>query len=125
MKTSVNIFLLIFSFAIFSCTPKKPAVTPEEMRAIVKETYIYGFPMVDNYRIFHACFIDQNNAEFKAPLNQIKNMARVFTPEDKAIQTPNSDTPYSMLGLNLMVEPIVITVPKIEAGRNFFGSVNR
>jgi hypothetical protein len=89
------------------------------MRAIVKEAYIYGYPMVDNYRIFYAYFIDENNAEYKAPLNQIKNMARVFTPEDKAIQTPNSETPYSMLGLNLITEPMVLTIPKIEAGRYF------
>ena len=26
-------------------------VTPEDARAIAKEAYIYGFPMVDNYRV--------------------------------------------------------------------------
>ena len=122
MKTTVKISLFImafFSLAILGCVSKKPAVTPDEMRAIVKEAYIYGFPIVDNYRIFHAYYIDSANAEFKAPLNQIKNMARVFTPADKAIQTPNSDTPYSMLGLDLSAEPMVLTVPKIEAGRYF------
>ncbi len=118
LKISVNL-LLVFLFSITGCAPKKPAVTPEEMRAIVKEAYIYGFPMVDSYRIFHAYFVDENNAEYKAPLNQIKNMARVYTPADKAIQTPNSDTPYSMLGLNLIAEPMVLTVPKIETGRYF------
>ena len=122
MKISVKIpvsLLLVFAIAIIGCAPKKPAVTPEEMRSIVKEAYIYGFPMVDNYRIFHAYFVDQNNPEFKAPLNQIKNMARVYTPADKAIQTPNSDTPYSMLGLNLIAEPMVLSVPKIDTGRYF------
>lgn len=122
MKISVRILftlLLVFSLSIIGCAPKKPVVSPDEMRAIVKEAYIYGFPVVDNYRIFHSYFIDQNNVEFKAPLNQIKNMARVFTPEDKAVQTPNSDTPYSMLGLNLNDEPVVLTIPKIEDGRYF------
>jgi hypothetical protein len=122
MKTSVKIsvsLILVYSFAIFSCAPKKPAVTPEEMRAIIKEAYIYGFPMVDNYRIFHAYFIDESNAEFKAPLNELKNVPRVYTHEDKAVQTPNSDTPYSLLGLNLIAEPMVLTVPKIGADRYF------
>ena len=32
---------------------------------------------------------------FKAPFNEIKNEARVFTYQDTAIVTPNSDTPYS------------------------------
>jgi hypothetical protein len=29
-------------------------ITAAEARAIAKEAYIYGFPMVDNYRIEHA-----------------------------------------------------------------------
>jgi hypothetical protein len=94
-------------------------VTPEEARAIAKEAYIYGFPMVDSYRIQHAYFVDAGNPEFKSPWNQIHNMARVYTPEDKAIQTPNSDTPYSMLGLDLRAEPMVLTVPKIDKERYF------
>jgi hypothetical protein len=28
------------------------AVTPAQARDIAKQAYIYGFPMVDNYRIF-------------------------------------------------------------------------
>jgi hypothetical protein len=94
-------------------------VTPAEARTIAKEAYIYGFPMVDNYRIQYAYFVDRTNREFKAPWNQIRNIPRVFTPEDKAIQTPNSDTPYSMVGMDLRAEPIVLTVPAIEKGRYF------
>lgn len=35
------------------------------------------------------------------------------------MQTPNSDTPYSWLGLDLRAEPIVLTVPPIEKDRYF------
>src|SRR5215469_2853349 len=94
-------------------------VSPDEARAIAKEAYIYGFPMVDGYRIQYAYFVDRNNPEFKAPWNQIRNIPRVFTPDDKVVQIPNSDTPYSTLGLDLRAEPVVITVPPIEAGRYF------
>ena len=90
-----------------------------EARAIAKEAYIYGYPMVDNYRILYAYFADPNNPEFKAPWNQLRNIARVYTPEDKAIQTPNSDTPYSMVGMDLRAEPLVLTVPAIEEPRYF------
>ena len=99
--------------------PQTTSVTPTEAREIAKEAYIYGFPMVDSYRIQYAYFVDRNNPEFKAPWNQIRNIPRVFTPADKAVQTPNSDTPYSMLGLDLRAEPIVITVPAIEKDRYF------
>jgi hypothetical protein len=92
---------------------------PDEARAIAKEAYIYGFPMVDNYRIQYAYFVDSKNPEYKAPWNQIKNIPRVYTPDDKAIQTPNSDTPYSMIGMDLRTEPIVLTVPVIEKDRYF------
>jgi hypothetical protein len=50
--------------------------------------------------------VDRKNPEFKAPWNQMRNLPRVFTPEDKAVQTPNSDTPYSIIGLDLRAEPI-------------------
>ena len=45
--------------------------------------------------------------------------ARVYTPADTAIQTPNSDTPYSFVGMDLRAEPMVLTVPPIEKSRYF------
>src|SRR3954469_16741912 len=94
-------------------------VTALEARAIAKEAYIYGFPMVDSYRIQHAYFVDTKNPEFKAPWNTLTNIPRVYTPADTAIQTPNSDTPYSFVGMDLRAEPVVLTVPPIEKERYF------
>jgi len=94
-------------------------VAPSEAREIAKEAYIYGFPMVDNYRIQHAYFVDSGNPEYKGPWNRIVNIPRVYTPADTAIQTPNSDTPYSFLGMDLRAEPLVLTVPPIEKDRYF------
>lgn len=99
--------------------PGRADVTPAEARALAKEAYIYGFPLVDGYRIQYAYYVDRNNPEFKAPWNEIRNMPRVFTSDDRAVQTPNSDTPYSMVGLDLRAEPIVLTVPPIEKSRYF------
>ena len=89
-------------------------VTLAELREIIKEAYTYGFPMVDSYRIQYSYFVDQANPEFKGGWNEVHNVARVFTPQDKAIQTPNSDTPYSFLGADLRAEPLVISVPAIQ-----------
>jgi hypothetical protein len=96
-----------------------PTATPAEARAIAKEATIYGFPLVDSYRINYAYFVDRGNPEFKGPWNTIQNTPRVYTPQDKAIQTPNSDTPYSSLGMDLRAEPLVLTLPKVESGRYF------
>jgi hypothetical protein len=109
---------------LLSVAPIMPAraqtsVTPAQARAIAKEAYVYGYPMVDSYRIQYAYFVDRGNPEYKAPWNEIRNFSRVFTPEDKAVQTPNSDTPYSFLGMDLRAEPVVLTVPPIEKERYF------
>jgi hypothetical protein len=101
------------------CSKREPDIAPAEARAIAKEAYIYGFPLVDNYRIQYAYFVDSQNPEYKGAWNQIHNTPRVYTPDDKAIQTPNSDTPYSFVGLDLRAEPIVLTVPEIEKQRYY------
>jgi hypothetical protein len=63
--------------------------------------------------------VDKNSPEFKAPFNQIKNEARVFTPKDTAIVTPNSDTPYSFLWMDLRAEPMVLSVPAVARPRYY------
>jgi hypothetical protein len=103
----------------FTTAHAQTGVTPAEARAIAKEAYIYGFPMVDNYRIQHAYWVDRANPEYKAPFNQLWNSTRLFSPADKAIQTPNSDTLYSFIGADLRSEPLVLTVPAIEKERYF------
>ncbi|MFJ6417364.1 DUF1254 domain-containing protein [Paeniglutamicibacter sp. NPDC091659] len=105
--------------AELSTPPPQPEVGSAEARSIGKEAYIYGFPMVDGYRIMYTYFVDHENPEFKAPWNHLKNIPRVYSSEDTTVQTPNADTPYSMLGLDLRAEPMVLTVPKIERERYF------
>ena len=100
-------------------TPQGIQATPAELRGIVKDAYVYGFPMVDSYRIQYSYFVDQNNPEFKGAWNQPHSTARVFTPQDEAIQTPNSDTPYTFLGADLRAEPLVISVPAIPKDRYY------
>jgi hypothetical protein len=108
-----------FAFAAMLKRAEAQSLTAEEARAIAKEAYIYGFPLVDTYRIQFSYFVDPNDPEYKAPWNTLVNNARVYTPDDKAIQTPNSDTPYSYVGADLRAEPLVFTVPDIENGRYY------
>ena len=91
----------------------------EETRAIAALGYIYGLPLVMNYAVTYEYAIDPGSDQFKAPFNQIKNEARVFTYKDTAIVTPNSDTPYSLLWMDLRAEPLVLSVPKVEEGRYY------
>ena len=76
-----------------------------EAKAIAEEGFIYGLPIVMNYAVMYEYAVDRNSGQFKAPFNQIKNEPRVYTYKDTAVVTPNSDTPYSLLWLDLRAEP--------------------
>jgi hypothetical protein len=95
------------------------ALTPQEIQTIAQEAFIYGFPMVENYKTLYAYAIDESGPQYKAPFNVLYNTARVYTPDDTTIVTPNSDTPYSFVTLDLRAEPIVLTVPPIAQDRYF------
>jgi hypothetical protein len=91
----------------------------EETRAIAEEGFIYGLPIVMNYATMYEFVVDKDSGQYKGPFNKIANEARVFTWQDTTIVTPNSDTPYSMLWLDLRAEPMVISVPAVPAPRYY------
>ncbi len=91
----------------------------EETKAIAEEAFIYGLPLVMNYAVMNELSIDENSGQYKAPFNVIHNEARVFTYKDTAVVTANSDTPYSMLWLDLRDEPRVISVPAVGKDRYY------
>jgi hypothetical protein len=90
-----------------------------ETKAIAEEAFIYGLPIVMNYAVMQEFSVDKNSGQYKAPFNTIMNEARVFTYKDTAVVTPNSDTPYSMLWLDLRAEPMVISVPAVPKERYY------
>jgi hypothetical protein len=91
----------------------------EETKAIAEEGFIYGLPIVMNYAVMYEFAVDSKSSQFKAPFNQINNQHRVATYEDTAVVTPNSDTPYSVLWLDLRAEPMVISVPAVSKERYY------
>ena len=88
-------------------------------REIAEAGFIYGLPMVMNYAIMYEFVIDRNSGQYKAPFNRIANEARVFTYRDTAVVTPNSDTSYSSLWLDLRAEPMVVSVPAVDPKRYY------
>jgi hypothetical protein len=65
----------------------------------------------------HNYVIDKKSPEYKGDFNYLACVARVYTPEDKTIVTPNSDTPYCMSWVDMRAEPVVFTIPEIEKER--------
>ncbi|UCG89233.1 MAG: DUF1254 domain-containing protein, partial [Gemmatimonadota bacterium] len=111
------IFAVLLTATVAGCAPR--AVTPDEARALVKDAYVYGFPMVMNYKTMYNYVIDETSAEYKGQFNELSCDARLFTPADRAVVTPNSDTPYCMFWMDLRAEPMVLTVPEMEPERYY------
>jgi hypothetical protein len=113
---------LLMVSAVAGCGNKSDAgsvPSVEQTKAVAEEGFIYGLPIVMNYAVMNEYAVDKAGPQFKAPFNQIKNEARVFTYEDTAIVTPNSDTPYSFVWLDLRAEPMVLSVPAVEKKRYY------
>ena len=91
----------------------------DEARAIAKDAYIYGYPVVDAYRTIYTYFVDQNDPNYKGPFNAIRSRSPILPPEVISTFPPNSNTAYSFVALDLRTEPIVVTMPAIEKGRYY------
>ncbi len=132
IRLSALLAAVALSLALPACKPTPPAATtPDEpvaasqadqatqARAIAKDAYTWGFPIVESYKSMYAQAINTSGPDFHAPFNQIGSAASVATPKDTAIITPNSDTPYSFLWMDLRAEPVVITIPALGEKRYF------
>ena len=118
-----NTILVILSVLLLSgCGPDDTAtsdITAEEARAIASEAFVFGYPAVMGYKTMYSYMVDTNSPEYKGEFNEMGCEARLFTPDDTAIVTPNADTPYCMSWWNLRAEPLVLTVPAMEPDRYY------
>ena len=96
-----------------------PVPSLEQTKAIAEEGFIYGLPIVMNYAVMYDYAIDRDSGQFKAPFNKINNEARVFTYKDTTVVSPNSDTPYSIVFMDLRSEPMVLSVPAVDKKRYY------
>nr|WP_314363351.1 DUF1254 domain-containing protein [uncultured Achromobacter sp.] len=115
-KAVCRAMLVIASFtSSYACAE----ISLSETRAIAEEGYIYGLPIVMNYAIMYEYAVDKNSSQYKAPFNQIRSLHHVASYKDTAIISPNSDTPYSMMFMDLRSEPIVLSVPAVTKPRYY------
>ncbi len=116
---SVFVGLLVMILAGIPSMSSAATINAAEFEQIAEDAFIYGFPMVMNYTVFYEYFVDKSSPAYKAPINQLYNTARVYTPQDTTIVTPNSDTPYSFVAMDLRAEPYVVCNPEVEKLRYF------
>ncbi len=106
---------LVATLFTFSCRHNEDISHKDDYQ----QAYIYAFPMIASYKAMYQFNIDKSDPQYKGPFNTVLSDAQVFTPKDTAIVTPNSDTPYSMMQVDLRAEPIIFCVPDIERSRYY------
>ena len=128
--TCLRLTVLLCAALLAGCAGRNDSITEAERleadrpgmaetKAIAEEGFIYGLPIVMNYAVMYDYAVDRRSGQWKAPFNQLFSEQRVFTYQDTTIVTPNSDTPYSLLWMDLRAEPMVLSVPAVPKGRYY------
>ncbi len=74
------------------------------------QAYVYGFPVVEMFRVRHARVFDPANKN-RVPLNQFAHRRHLLDHTYKLVVSPNNDTLYSTAWLDLSSGPVVLHVP--------------
>ena len=100
-------------------TPQAGSIPAVNEAEIARDAYVYGFPMIMNLKTIYDYAVNRDSPDYKGPWNEVACEARLFTPADTAVVTPNSDTPYCMFWMDLRREPMVLAVPEMEPDRYY------
>ena len=110
--------VLILIAGTLATANSKETIMPDDAQSIAKKAFVWGFPIVMNYKTMFSYAIDENSPDYKGPFNQVACEARLFTPDDKAVVTPNADTPYCMYWMDVRAEPVILSAPEMEPARS-------
>jgi hypothetical protein len=82
----------------------------EEASKIGLEAYVYGFPVVEMYRLrYNSAFNPATTV--RIPINQFRHRRELIDHNYSAVVSPNSDTLYTSAWLDLTNEPLLLHVP--------------
>ncbi|MDR2084464.1 MAG: DUF1214 domain-containing protein [Bacteroidales bacterium] len=115
MNTRIKLLtFFIINLVFISCGGPKSELTPEHAKSLAKEAYIYAFPAVEHNKAIWKIVGDSKNV-----WNTMWVEARLFSPADTTVVSPNNDTYYCPAVLDIRHEPVVFSVPEMKDGRDF------
>ena len=94
-------------------------LTPQAARAIAKEAWLYACAPIEGYKTMFNQAVNKDFPGYVGGFNRFRHYARMSTPADTDIVTPNNDTPYSWAWLDLRAEPMVLSLPAVPAPRYY------
>jgi hypothetical protein len=116
----------IFPFLLISCVTswifgnepvRASDLKDQELSALVRQAYIYSFPVYEMYRVRYNAIYNPNNNN-RLGLNQFGHRRKLADHTARAVTQPNNDTLYSSAWLDLSAEPLILSVPD-AAGRYY------
>ena len=119
-KLRTGAIIAAISLVGFCSSLHAQTVSPADARAIAKEATIYGFPLVDSYRIQYSYFVDRGRSGIQGALEHASSIMRGSTRlTTRRSRRLTRIRPYSYVGADLRAEPLVFTVPAVEKGRYY------
>lgn len=92
---------------------------PEEARALGKQAYDYGFPLLELLRVRREqTSVKCPDTQGNSPVNSFSNAGGFATADEVTVVAPNTDTLYSIAHLDLRKGPVTLSHPKM--GRRYF-----
>jgi hypothetical protein len=115
--------ILALSAAVLAAAPApagaQAQVSPDQARALGREAYRYGIPLLEFLRIRREMSsVKADDGQGNAPINSIANANGFARPRDRTVVAPNHDTLYSLSQLDLGKGPIVLSHP--DMGKRYF-----
>ncbi len=118
MKKLIALVIVLMVPFTLSCA-KKIKVGPEGARVIAKNAYIYGYPMIENYKVMYAYAVYKDGDHFRAPFNNLAVVTPDTAGADSSGRAVKPRSPYAIAWLDLRAEPVVITVPPMKEGSHY------
>jgi len=117
MKTKKLFPVLLLAMLVFAgCDKNVEPVNVTATESELKEAFYYTFPLM----IMDATEAVETNAETfvpgvpRAPVNQLIHAVTMANASSKSVVTPNVDTYYSRLWLEMGEEPVVLEFPDVK-----------
>jgi hypothetical protein len=118
-RRSTTLVALVALAAAVSQSPvaRAQAITEEQAHAIGVDAYVYLYPLI-TMDITRKQLTNTDEGFGRGPMNAFSNVPAYPPASDKTVVRTNYDTLYSIAYLDLLKEPVVVSVPD-TAGRYY------
>jgi hypothetical protein len=115
--TTVLVLGLLISPVLSLAAWAQTAVTEQEAHAIGVDAYVYLYPLI-TMDITRKQLTNTDKGFGRGPMNVFHNVPAYPPASDKSVVRTNYDTLYSITYLDLLKEPVVVSVP--DTGGRFY-----